>query len=310
MIIIDILKCLACILIFFYHCNTILPGEWKALTLFGQDLGNCLFFMISGFALCPSIQKSSLRDFPAWYLKRLKRIAPILILSYAASYFSGFYSLQNPAQVFAVFVFPTLYWFISAILLFYILLFFLGKTLPDHVLLAVSVLFMALYECQKDSMLSFYFIGFGNMLIGFLLRKKDLRKTRLFFVSFILSLTVYLALKFLPENVRNGAYHHLLTGLAVTLLNASALKLGELSDEALKKRIPERIHLSLRRIGNMALPVYLVQCFNSGAIGFFIGQKIPFPYSFLVNFILVWGIAGLLHFILAKRSVYYDVITK
>ena len=95
--IVDISKALACIFIFLYHCNTILPGEWKFMTLFGEDMGNCLFFMVSGFALFPSIQRSSPKDFPGWYKRRLLRILPLLVFAYAAAYLFGFFGFAIPS---------------------------------------------------------------------------------------------------------------------------------------------------------------------------------------------------------------------
>ena len=48
--------------------------------------------------------------------------------------------------------------------------------------------------------------------------------------------------------------------------------------------------------GNLALPLYMVQCFNAGMIGYTIGQRIVFPLSFALNFFIVVGAASLLEF--------------
>ncbi len=59
LVIVDIIKAVSCIMIFLYHCNTILPGEWKFLTLFGQDLGNNLFFYGQRLCSCAVCSKDS-----------------------------------------------------------------------------------------------------------------------------------------------------------------------------------------------------------------------------------------------------------
>ena len=164
--IIDITRFAACLMIFFYHCNTILPGSFKWLTFFGEDMGNELFFMISGFALYPSVRDSEIRDFPAWYIKRLVKILPVLILAYFLSFLTGFYSLNDPSQLFAVFIYPTLYWFVTGILVFYILLFLYLKIPAGIIRYLILAALLAAYIFRADRMEGYYLIGAFAMAVG------------------------------------------------------------------------------------------------------------------------------------------------
>ena len=302
--VIDIIKAAACIMIFLYHCNTILPGEWKFLTFLGQDLGNNLFFMVSGFSLAPSIdridlKKDGMRTVCRWYLKRLLRILPITVIAYVLTLFMGYYSLSDPDQLFAIFIYPTLYWFITAILVFYIILFFAAKC-PYRIIMYImcallAILYVVLYSGQER----LYVIGLLSMLAGYLLREALIKKewnrrgafpaaaaSILFFILFIVG--------------KNAGAGYLSACLILTGVMGSGLALltfGYLANDKVSAFFEKSHRLCgmLRLIGDMALPVYLVQCFCFGYIGFTIGLKVDFPLSFLVNFIIVWTLASLLY---------------
>lgn len=292
----DLLRALACLFIFHYHCNTFLPGEWKFLTLFGQDLGNDLFFMISGFTLYGSIQGTDFGGFPSWAVKRLKRILPMLFVAYAAAALTGYYSFRDPRQLFTVLVYPTLYWFVSAIIVFYLLLFFLVKAVPFSARIGISLILFAGYCLLGDRAERLYVIGFLSMLLGFMIREWAERRegsgrNGLWFLLLLLGLAVYGAGKWagrLP-----------VTALGVLWTGISALLLGLGMNAQLREYFEKhvRLYAVVRWIGLMALPVYLVQCFRAGEIGFWIGQNIDFPWSYPVNLILVWTAASLLYFL-------------
>ena len=302
--IVDILKACACIMIFLTHCNTILPGEWKFLTVFGQDLGNNLFFMVSGFSLAPSIIKTEWRGAPAWYMKRLIRILPITLIVYIIMFFMGYYSFEDPSQVFVVFVYPTLYWFIEAILVFYIVLFILAKLTDVRAQAVICIALAVIYILLTGRHERFYFIGLFSMIMGYMVRtvldnKKDVRFKRYIPIGIVVAVTAFL----MAERF-DGTY----AATAVILLSAEAvgvlsLSTGYLVNDSISAALSDRTMLNgiIKYIGNMALPLYLVQSFCSGYIGFWIGLHIDFPLSFLVNFIVSWGLGTVLYFI---RKIY------
>lgn len=300
--VVDIVKAVSCIMIFLYHCNTILPGEWKFLTLFGQDLGNNMFFMVSGFSLAPSIDAAPVNRFHLWYLKRLIRILPATALAYLLTYAAGYYSFRDPVQLFAVFIYPTLYWFITAILLFYIILFFIAKFTERKAQLIILLILAAVYMalCFRHERL--YFAGLFAMISGYMLREflsdgsaeskaPSLRRVLLLICAVCLAAFTAGELM-IPSHISRAL---IFAGAAGT--GSSALLLGYCLNDSLTAFFEKKsmLHSFIRYVGNMALPLYLVQCFCSGYIGFWIGLHIDFPLSFLVNFLTVWTAGSLLY---------------
>lgn len=84
--IIDIMKSLACLLIANFHSDILFPDRLSLLA-FGGDIGNNMFFMVSGSTLFPSVERSGGKDVRSWYIKRLKRLMPMLIFFYAFGHF-------------------------------------------------------------------------------------------------------------------------------------------------------------------------------------------------------------------------------
>ncbi len=129
-------------------------------------MGNQLFFMISGFSLFSSVRKTEMRGLPRWYYKRLIRLLPMLFLFYLLSFLTGFYSFRDPAQVFAVFVYPTLYWFVTAILVFYLLLFLFLKLSNRYLQGLILFGLFALWCVRTGKMEAYYLAGALSMFTG------------------------------------------------------------------------------------------------------------------------------------------------
>ncbi len=106
------LKVLAILLITSTHYGKMWPN---GLLAGGGGIGNCLFFVIAGFVL---YQLSD--SFPKWYLKRIKRIYPCLILVFLLHYLTRFYRPGSFKEVFIDYIFPTRYHFITSIMILYI----------------------------------------------------------------------------------------------------------------------------------------------------------------------------------------------
>ncbi len=317
--IIDIIRCLACLMIFFYHCNTILPGEYRWLTFFGEDMGNQLFFMISGFALFPSVREAGFKDLPGWYFKRLIRILPMLSFFYLLSFLTGFYSFRDPAQVFTVFIYPTLYWFVTAILVFYLLLFLFLKINSRMIKGLIMAGIFALWCLRADRMEAYYLAGALSMLTGTLLRKglERINEKKAAGILWTMAPVVFSAAyvfvkRYKFMGIRTDAPVLVAAGVLVILTGIAALTAGYLKNESLSvffkgKEILLKI---IKKTGRLALPVYMVQCFNAGIIGYSIGNRIVFPLSFFVNLIVIWGLAILTDLIFGRVSGYLGRICR
>ena len=113
---IDILKCLAILLILNAHSKELF-GRWEVLST-GGIIGNSLFFFCSGFTL--SIKKINL-DFLNWYKRRIARILPSLFSWALLLGAIGYGALGEKSMI--KLVTGGGFWFISCILVYYILLY-------------------------------------------------------------------------------------------------------------------------------------------------------------------------------------------
>lgn len=116
---IAILRCLATALITNTHFNNVWPSESLAV---GGLLGDVLFFMISGYCLINS--KSS--NFFSWYLKRILRIYPAILLMTCFNLVVGYFTMEGKS-LFSALIYPTFYDFVGAIMLLYIPFYFYRK---------------------------------------------------------------------------------------------------------------------------------------------------------------------------------------
>ena len=303
--VVDVVKAAACIVIFLAHCNTILPGDWDWLIAFGQDFGNNMFFMVSGFALAPSVDSTPVNRVHIWYLKRLARILPITFIAYAVMFFMGYYSFSDPAQLFVVFIYPTLYWFVSAILIFYLILFFMAKLAGKRGWMVINIALAVLYILSGARQERLYLMGLISMTAGYMLREyigsgyeKDRERTaegRKLTAELVAACVLYIA-----GEVTDIRYLSAFLTFGGALWAGSIIMLqGYIHNEALTAFFEGREHMLslIKFIGGMALPLYIVQCLCAGYIGYTIGQKVAFPLSFLVNLIIVWSAGTVLYLI-------------
>ena len=108
---IDLLKCLAALLITWSHLDPLL-GKY-AMFATGGSFGDCLFFFCSGYTLFLSQKKMS---FFNWYKRRINRIYPT-VFAWALVCACFFHSNRNMAEI----VISGGGFFVSCIMIFYLL---------------------------------------------------------------------------------------------------------------------------------------------------------------------------------------------
>lgn len=108
---IDILKCLAALLITYSHLDPLL-GKYAVLAT-GGSFGDCLFFFCSGYTLLLSQKKT---NFFNWYKRRINRIYPT-VFAWAFVCACFFHGNRNMAEV----IVSGGGFFVSCIMIFYIL---------------------------------------------------------------------------------------------------------------------------------------------------------------------------------------------
>lgn len=115
---ITVIKALAACLITNAHYTGIYPNDIIAN---GGLLGDALFFAVSGFCLC-NIKKKPV----AWYMYRIKRIYPAVLVITLIYIALGFYTFEH-MNILQWLIYPTRYHFIASIIILYIPFYFFAK---------------------------------------------------------------------------------------------------------------------------------------------------------------------------------------
>lgn len=116
-----LVRCLAILLVTNSHLDALYPIRQLAT---GGALGNAIFFAASGYGLALSIRHAPI-TFAGWYWQRLIRLYPSVFIVVAIFELGirGGWSHWGVVDLIAAFLWPTPAWFISAILLFYVLIY-------------------------------------------------------------------------------------------------------------------------------------------------------------------------------------------
>lgn len=131
---IDILKCLAALLITYSHME-LQFGRYSVLAT-GGAFGDCLFFFCSGYSLQLSQKKQS---FLNWYKNRINRIYPTVFSWAAVS------SLLLGAEWNMKMILSGAAYFVTCIMLFYIPFYFLRKLTQLHLFVVGVLVYVVLY---------------------------------------------------------------------------------------------------------------------------------------------------------------------
>lgn len=288
--IIDIAKALACLLIANFHSDILYPDKLSLLS-FGGDIGNNIFFMVSGFALLPSVEKSTSLDIGKWYLKRVMRLLPMLLFFYLLTWGTGGIAIHDLKDAMRAFVFPTVYWFTGAILIFYLLYYIYEKYFNTAVHICTILLLMVLHLCWDNISAERYFIGFISMLLGAWIRKDftaltEKGKTKKAIPLFCLTGIIYTVLKLLrKKGIEAFGFIHLGIGVSTVLLASEIIVWGGKYEDNLKiffEKHPQ-IYFVIQKLSMITLAVYLLMGFNNRIIMKGFKEHFSFPFSYMIN---------------------------
>lgn len=144
------LRFIAILLITNSHLDNLYPAA--AMSIGGQ-LGNSLFFMLSGFGLVTSFRKKGDAFLP-WLHRRLSRIYPsVLLVAMSAAVISGVAFEWYAMDFVHYLLWPTEYWFIAAIVCFYPPFYWLMRHKNRTVFLQVATLLFVPYFYFYSTML-------------------------------------------------------------------------------------------------------------------------------------------------------------
>lgn len=301
--IVDIMKVIACLLIVNFHSDILFPENIRVLA-FGGDLGNNIFFLVSGFVLWPSIQKSiQTGNGWTWYKRRFMRIFPMLFCFNVVMLAVWDFKLSTVKEAISYLVFPTNYWFATAILLFYALLYLIEKTVNNRFMrLACLIPMIALHLFYNDSFAERYIVGFAAILIGCELHRSimilyyEKIKNSFFGGCTVATAGVYCILKLLRSRGIE-CYGLTLLGVGITtiLLAYVILLWGLARNKELMElfvRTPWASHCVLW-VSEATLAIYLINVMYDRFLTRLMMSSFRFPVSYVLNLVITILVARL-----------------
>lgn len=195
---IEFLRAAAVMLITNSHFDGVYPVNIAT----GGELGNAIFFMITGYLLA-NIKESD--TFPKWYGKKLIRLYIPVLLFTPIELLLGRVEISSLGEFLWRFVWPTTYWFVGAMAILYAIYYFLVKYAGPRlgvrggghsclyiVLGITTVIFCTGYALLdktafnlRTNTLAAYAVWFLCMILGLLLRKGTVKKNNILHMALV-----------------------------------------------------------------------------------------------------------------------------
>lgn len=294
------LRALATLLITNSHYGQIWPIDDLAA---GGMLGNILFFAASGFCLF-----NIKGNFGKWYLKRIVRIYPVMIVFTLLTVLLGQYTLSTGEDALRLFLYPTNYvflvWLMISYVAFYIVA-WLSKKYANFTEYTLGVILIAwivtyfafvdksVYHVDDVAKPFILFLYFSSMLIGALFKKNidSFKKTKSINVVFLfVSLIIYFGSKIAFSKIPTIAFWQILNQLSIIAVLYFMLAVFAGLEEKLKKA-PKWINKPIEFIANITLHIYLVQFVIIRAF-----EKLVFPINLAITTVMIIAVASALYF--------------
>lgn len=288
----NFMKIFAILLIFNSHCDKLYP---KAFLATGGALGNALFFIISGYLL--KIDE----NFISLITKKIKKLyIPVFIVS-ILSLFLNRVMPNNIIDFVKIFIWPTNYWFIGALIIFYILIFILNKkNISKHfgifsfamlVLYFVYYIFFmnrSIWSIEDNGLTSisglfkliYYFYIFA---LGFYIKQKEIKYENNYstFIEIVLVLVVYFIIKLLlQKSIISMQFQFIVQyiGIAFSYL---CLKAAISFEDNIIPKLNKKIIDVITYFSGLSLEIYLIQFFTIKSC-----ESIVFPINIIVASII------------------------
>lgn len=279
------IKTVAVIMILNSHLDNLYPIS--ALSI-GGSLGNTLFFLVSGYLLSNKVNGS----FCKWMENRFIRIYPALWIISGLLFVTGQLKIANFRDFLFKMLFPYYtYWFITAILIIYAMIWFVNKS--DKLswwMITAIVVYIVWYNFFLDTSkwtiegpsffkYVFYFIV---MMAGIMIRKNTsisgimTKYGWLFFTA--VSIVLYIITRGLVAFVTVAAPYQFLVHIATILFGISFFETMSFFEKELSCNV--RLTKIVKLIGNSTLEIYLL---NYGIIEF--SKRFVFPLNILIVFV-------------------------
>ncbi|MBS4033342.1 MAG: acyltransferase [Ignavibacterium sp.] len=269
----------------------------------GGAIGNSLFFMLSGYGLALSWEKEK-RKFPQWYKRRILRIYPslILVVGIFDLFMRGSWKSWTFLDYLTAFTWPTPAWFISALMLFYIVVFImLKKRNQNAFLFAIFLLFIpyfymyftyldiSQYNIEGPGYFKWIFY-LQIMLFGCFLAYRSRKiefKNPYSLICLIVALTLYFVagINFIKGNYAEYQFTiHLLTFAIAYFIFTASRSLFVLEKIMGNKKLSYMITF----VSGLTLEIYLLQYYVYSNV---VVTSLFFPINIIVFWILVVSLA-------------------
>ncbi|MDT4845418.1 Acyltransferase family protein [compost metagenome] len=286
---------MATALITLSHLDAFVPDPRIAT---GGAIGNSLFFFLSGFGLTMSLnatgQGASTPSLLAYLRKRVLRLYPAVLIVACAMLAVGMIRITDIADLARIFVWPTPFWFVSAVMVFYVPVFYLARLKPAGIATAMALLLIpyAVFYSQLD-LSTFVVEGddhfkwinyFGITLLGCLVARLKLTpRFNLFAIaSLLISLLLFLVTKLTMFRYDMGhlqfVFHVLLYPIVYFSFHLFA------SETVLKPLRATPLFPGIALLGGLTLEIYLTQ---TAWIHWLEAQNYPFGHAVLLTLALV-----------------------
>lgn len=291
---IDFLKCIAVLLIINSHMDPIYPYSAMAT---GGAMGNALFFIASGYLLAGKEKKKKF-----WKKFFMRIYIPLTVVNVF------FFNFQS-GNFLASFFWPTNFWFIGAIVLFYFLYYVLEKINAfkyyNIIFWGLTSLYIIIYVFALDTRQwvvetaglsdlksSFKLIYyFAIMIIGGLLKNKNFTSMELYVSKYVWILSIfflYISKYFISTN--SDFMYMQFTSQLFTMTFAISFFIWSTGSFVRRLERVNIVKMLVKKLSSLSLELYLVQFFVISMCS----QFRCFPLNVIVSFVLMICIAGLL----------------
>lgn len=261
---------MATVLITLSHLDAFVPDPRIAT---GGAIGNSLFFFLSGYGLALSLNAAgtdtSQPSLLAYLGKRLSRLYPAVFIVACAMLVTHQIGIASLTDLVAVFVWPTPFWFISAVVVFYLPIFYLARLQPAGIAMALAALVVPYVFFYSQLDLSQFVVEgpdyfkwinyFGITLMGCLVARLKLTPTFSLFTvaALLMSLLLFLATKLTLFRYDMG---HLQFLFHVWLYPIVFFSFHILSSEAVLKPLRATpLFPAIALLAGLTLEIYLTQ---------------------------------------------------
>lgn len=292
---IDLLRVIAAILITNSHYNNIWPIGALAT---GGSLGNTLFFAISGF--CLSDTKKT--NFMTWIGKRFLRIYPPVIIVTFIEFVILDNKIKSIADFIRYFIYPTQFWFASAIIFFYILFYFITKYMVNYInvliafmLVAYMFVYITILDINHWSIEGtscfkwiYYFI---IMLLGYKLKMHKISMSkRAAPIKLLLSVILYFGFKLLLDLYPEWLHIQFCSHIISCWFMLESFRVGFMYENKIKELSKRKYYKLIFFVSSLTFEIYLVQTFVIRRF-----EILKFPINFMVVTIMICMEAFLLN---------------